>query len=323
MEYRRLGKTGLRVSVLGLGCGRLGSVGQAGGDSAALRLLGHALDIGINFFDTSDIYGQGTSEKLLGQALRGRHDQVVVVTKAGFCLSGLGSVAGRLKPLLRRVLRLRPGFARSIQKVRAAQDRQDFSPGYLGKCVEGSLARLAMDALDVFLLHSPPAEVLGRGEVFETLETLRRQGKVRHYGVSCRTSADVPLCVRRAGVAVLQLELNLLTGPALDQALAQASAADVGVMARRVLAGGLLLRSAAELTPQDATTRGEDFAALKQRHEQFQAQAREKGTTLGQMALQSLLQKGEISSLLIGTTGVEHLDQHLAALGQEPAKRLS
>jgi aryl-alcohol dehydrogenase-like predicted oxidoreductase len=314
MEYRRLGKTDLRVSALGLGCGRLGSVGQAGGDSAALRLIGHALDAGINFFDTSDIYGQGSSEKLLGKALRGRRDQVVVVTKAGFCLSSLGSAAGRLKPLLRRVLRLRPGFARSIQKVRAAQGRQDFSPAYLGKCVEASLARLGMEALDVFLLHSPPADVLERGEVFETLETLRQQGKVRHCGVSCRTTADVPPCVQRARVAVLQLELNLLTGPSLDQTLAQARAADVGVMARRVLAGGLLLRSTAQLTPEEAGARGEDFEALKRRHEQLEAQAREKGMSLGQMALQSLLQKGEISSLLIGTTRMEHLDQHLMAV---------
>src|SRR5437773_8806284 len=69
MEYRRLGKTDLRVSAIGLGCSRFGSVGQAGGDEAALRLVGQALDAGINFFDTSDIYGQGASETLLGKAL--------------------------------------------------------------------------------------------------------------------------------------------------------------------------------------------------------------------------------------------------------------
>src|SRR5271169_3330564 len=103
MNYKRLGKTDLRVSALGLGCGRLGSVGQAGGDVAALRLVAQALDCGINFFDTSDIYGQGASESLLGKALRGRRDKTVVVTKAGFCLSTLGSAAGRLKPLLRKL----------------------------------------------------------------------------------------------------------------------------------------------------------------------------------------------------------------------------
>ena len=105
MDYRRFGKTNLKVSPLGLGCGRFGSVGQKGGDEAALRLINEALDAGINLFDTSDIYGQGTSESLLGKALRGKRDKAVIVSKAGFCLSTLGGAASRLKPLLRKLLR--------------------------------------------------------------------------------------------------------------------------------------------------------------------------------------------------------------------------
>ncbi len=318
MEQRRLGKTNLQVSVLGLGCGRLGSVGQAGGDEAALRLIKTALDAGINFFDTSDIYGQGRSEKLLGTALRGQRGKVIVATKAGFCLSPLGGAASRLKPLLRRVLRLIPGFARSIQKVRATQQRQDFSAPYLTQCVEGSLGRLGVDALDVFLLHSPPTEVLERGEVFATMETLRAQGKIRHYGVSCRLRSDIALCVKQAGVSVLQVELNALAAESVAQTLPQARAADVGIMARQAFAGGLLLRSAAQISEDDATGRGVELQKLKERYALLEKIASEGGATLGQMALQSLVQLCDISSVLIGTTSVEHLRGHLAALDRPP-----
>jgi aryl-alcohol dehydrogenase-like predicted oxidoreductase len=314
MDYRRLGKTDLRVSAISLGCGRFGSVGQKGGDEAALRLVGQALEAGINFFDTSDIYGQGASEILLGKALRERRDKAIIVSKAGFCLSSLGSAAGRFKPLLRKLLRFRPGFARSIQKVRAAQNRQAFSAAYLTKCVEGSLARLGVEALDVFLLHSPPTEVLERGEVFDTIETLRKQGKIRHGGVSCRNASDVLLCVGQPGIAVLQVELSLLTPDSIEQALPLARVADVGIMARRIFAGGLLLRSAAQLQPADGAERGEDFGELKSRHERLERFAAANGLTLAQMALQSLLQMCDISSVLIGTTSGEHLREHLSVL---------
>src|SRR5882724_5405274 len=141
MIYRQLNKTELKVSVLGLGCGRLGSVTQADGAQTAMRLVKTALDAGINFLDTADIYGQGASESLLGKALRGRND-VVVATKAGFCLSSLGWLARQLKPLLRRIIKLRPAFAGSVQKVRATQQKQDFSSAYLQRSIEASLRRL-------------------------------------------------------------------------------------------------------------------------------------------------------------------------------------
>src|SRR6266850_47211 len=181
MDYRRLGQTELRVSALGLGCGRLGSVTYAGGDQAALRLIGSALDAGINFFDTADIYGQGTSETLLGKALKQHRDKVVIGTKAGYRLSTLGSIAKRIKPLLRRFIRFRPGFAKSIQKVRAGQKEQNFSSDYLAGRIDASLRRLQTDRLDLFQLHSPPTDILLRGELFEALEKFKASGKIRYY----------------------------------------------------------------------------------------------------------------------------------------------
>ncbi len=314
MKHRRLGKTDLNVSAIGLGCGRLGSVTQTGGAQAALRLIGCALDAGINFFDTADIYGQGASESLLAKALQGRREKVVITTKAGFCLSPLGHIARRVKPLLRRLIRARPGFSQSVQKVRAAQNRQDFSTPYLARCVEASLRRLRADALDVFMLHSPPTEVLQRGEVFQTLETLKRQGKVRHYGVSCRRASDATLCLTQPGVSVLQLELNLLTPDAIKHELPAAKAKGVGVVARQALAGGVLLRTSAELRPEHCASRDEDFSELKFRLQRLEQIAAQTGSSLPQLAVQFLLQLEEISTVLIGTTTAEHLQAHLPVM---------
>jgi len=317
MEYRRLGKSELNVSVLGLGCSRLGSVTQAGGEQAAFRVIGCALDAGINFFDTADIYGQGTSEILLGKAVKAHRERVVLATKAGYCLSVMGGLAKRFKPLLRRLLRVKPGFSQSIQKVRAAQARQDFSTPYLTGRIEASLRRLRVEALDLFYLHSPPADVLERGEVFEALETFKRQGKLRHYGVSCLAAEDALLCARQPGVAAVQLEINLLKPDALAQALPASRARDLGVVARQALAGGLLLCPAAELHPE-AHASGGQFEAGQSRLAQLEKLAAETGGGLARLAVQYLRQLDEISSVLIGTTNAGHLQEHLAALAGPP-----
>jgi aryl-alcohol dehydrogenase-like predicted oxidoreductase len=312
MKYRRLGKSELKVSDLGLGCSRLGSVTQSGGDQAALRLIGCALDAGINFFDTADIYGQGASEILLGKAVKAHRDRVVLASKAGYCLSAMGGLAKRFKPLLRRLLRVKPGFSKSIQKVRAAQVRQDFSTPYLAGHIEASLRRLRIETLDLFYLHSPPADVLKRGEVFEALETFKRQGKLRHYGVSCQEAEDALLCAQQPGVAAIQLEINLLKPDALEEALPASRAGDMGVVARQALAGGLLSRSVAELQPEAYASR-EQFEAEQSRLAQFEKLAAETGGGLGQMAVQFLRQLDGISSVLIGTTNPGHLQEYLAA----------
>ena len=316
MNYRRLGKTELKVSALGLGCGRLGSVTQSGGDQAALRLIGAAIDAGVNFFDTSDIYGQGRSEMLLAKALKGQRDKVIIATKAGFCLSSLGWVAKQIKPVVRKFLKAKPKFAHSIQKARASQNKQNFSPLYLQRGVEGSLKRLRTEALDVFQLHSPPTEVLRQGEVFRTLDSLKAQGKARHYGVSCRKAGDVAFCLAHAGVSVLQVELNLLHPEALAEVLPAAKSQDVGIVARQALAGGLLLRSPGELRPEDCASREESFEQLRGRIEEVAENARQSGRTLPQMAIQYLLEQAAISTVLIGTTNAEHLKVHLPRLEQ-------
>ena len=318
MDYRQLGQTELRVSALGLGCGRLGSVTQAGGDQAALRLIGSAFDAGINFFDTADIYGQGTSETLLGKALKPHRDKVVIGTKGGYCLSTLGSIAKRVKPLLRRFIRFKPGLAQSIQKVRSGQKEQNFSSAYLAGRIDASLRRLQTDRLDIFQLHSPPTDLLLRGEVFEALEKFKTAGKIRCYGVACLTAGDALICLSRPGIAMVQMELNLLSPPEAWRAISARSANGTGVVARQSLAGGLLLRSAAGLRAEDCGSRPESLEDIKGRLEQLESVAATAGCSLRQMAMQFLLQLDGLASVLIGTTNETHLQEHLGILKRPP-----
>jgi aryl-alcohol dehydrogenase-like predicted oxidoreductase len=315
LEYRQLGNTDLQVSAFGLGCGRLGSVTQVGGNQAALRLIGSALDAGVTFFDTADIYGQGASETLLGQATRSRRDQVVIATKAGYCLSPLGSIARRLKPLLRRIIRLSPGFAKTVTKVRAAQHQQSFSADYLAGRIEASLRRLQTDALDLFQLHSPPTAVLERGEVFEALAKFRAAGKIRHYGIACLSATDASLWLDQPGVAAIQLELSLLSPQVIGAMPQSAQAKGVGIIARQALAGGLLLRSAGELRPEHCPSREEDFKTLRAWLERLEKLASEANCSVRELALRYMVQLEGVSSTLIGTTDVAHLQQNLAVLG--------
>jgi len=318
MKYRRLGKSELKVSAVGLGCARLGSVTQAGGDQAALRLIGVALDAGINFFDTADIYGQGKSEQLLSKAIKSQRDRVVIATKAGYCLSALGGIARHIKPLLRRLIKGRPNLTQSVEKVRATQSRQNFSDGYLRTHVEASLRRLRCETIDVFYLHSPPTEVIQKGQVFQTLATLKGQGKIRAGGVSCLSDSDALLCLKYPAVSVVQIEVNLFTPGAIKDVLPACRAADVAVVARQALAGGLLLRSAASLRPEDCGPRAEQFAEVKARLEGFEKISAVAGAKPPAAALHFLLEPDGVACALLGTTNFDHLNEHLKALAGPP-----
>src|SRR5260370_11149098 len=206
---RRFGQTGLSVSVFGLGCARIGGVFK--GDTAGfLSLLSAARDAGINFFDTADMYSQGESEALVGRAFRNVRSRVVIASKAGYCLPGRRKLAARLKPILRPIIR-RLGIRRDKlpASVRGSL-AQNFSPAYLRRAVEGSLRRLRTDYLDLLHLHSPPADVVERGEWEQALDALKRAGKIRYYGVSCDTVEAGLAALRFPNVSSLQFSLSLL-----------------------------------------------------------------------------------------------------------------
>lgn len=208
MEKRILGRTGLNVSVVGFGALTIGGFFGQVDDAVSLQALHTAIDAGINFIDTSDAYGAGHSEKLVGQFLKQRadRDQIIVCSKGGNNM-----VTGK----------------------------RNFTPDYIRGCVEGSLDRLQIDAIDLYLLHNPALDNLRAEDSFDVLESFKAQGKIKHWGVSVNTIPECELAVSCGKPAVMQMEYNILE-QAPAAVFARAHAAGVGVIARVPLKRGLL-----------------------------------------------------------------------------------
>jgi aryl-alcohol dehydrogenase-like predicted oxidoreductase len=208
METRTLGRTGLQVPVVGFGSMTIGGIFGPVDDAVSIQALHAAIDAGMRFIDTSDAYGAGHSERVIGRFLRERpdRDQIIICTKGGNNM-----VTGA----------------------------RNFTPEYIRGCVEGSLQRLGIEAIDLYLLHNPSVQNLKAGDSFELLEKYKAEGKIKHWGVSLNTVEECELAVADGRPAVLQMEYNLLDQEA-EGVFAKAKAAGVGVISRVPLKRGLL-----------------------------------------------------------------------------------
>lgn len=243
MHKVALGATGMTVSAVGLGCSRLGSTLGGCTGAAADRLLRHAQAVGVSLFDTADIYGQGDSERLLGAALRGNRDRAVILTKAGQRFTAAQRAVALAKGPLRLAARHLPQLRRRIAARRAAPLPRDFRPDYLREAIRRSLRRLRTDRIDLFLLHSPPAEELRHAHsACEMLDRLVQAGDVRAWGVSCDDAEALQAALAIPSVAVVQLPLALARTEAGRRMLDAAAARGVGVLVRELgasVVGGL------------------------------------------------------------------------------------
>jgi aryl-alcohol dehydrogenase-like predicted oxidoreductase len=208
METRTLGRTGLQVPVVGFGSMTIGGIFGPVDDAVSIQALHAAIDAGMRFIDTSDAYGAGHSERVIGRFLQERpdRDQIVICTKGGNNM-----VTGA----------------------------RNFAPEYIRGCVEGSLQRLGIEAIDLYLLHNPSVQNLKAEDSYELLEKYKAEGKIKHWGVSLNTLEECELAVASGRPAVLQMEYNLLDQEA-DGVFAKARAAGVGVISRVPLKRGLL-----------------------------------------------------------------------------------
>jgi len=237
MKYRKLGKTGLRVSAIGLGtmvhAGHFGAMK----DSESLSAIETALDLGVNFIDTSDAYGAGYSETLLGNALKGKRDKVILATKGGNVMVG-------------------PNRGKRI-----------FDPEYISRVMDESLQRLQTDYIDLYQLHNPTVEVIEHGAVWEVLARAKRAGKIRHYGVSINTMEEGVAAVKDGRAETIQVEYNLLAQEPREEIFPLAEQANVGIIARVPLKRGILT---GKMTMADeARFQGEDVRARSFKGEAF------------------------------------------------------
>lgn len=273
---------GMATPVLGLGCSRLGSITNTD-PAAGPRLVAAAIDLGITLFDTADIYGQGDSERLLGGALRGHRQRVLLASKGGRRFSSLGRAAAMLKAPLRLASQLSPALGQALRRGRGSQLAEDFSPQHLGRALEDSLRRLGTDYLDIYYLHSPSEAVIRRAEAAALLERCRAQGKLRHLGIAVDEPAAAMAALDWPGVAVIQAPLSPDRAPAFASFLAAAAARGVAVVARELLGGGVRLAGVTDKR-----------AALAE-------------------ALSDALGRPAVAACLIGTTRPEHLREAASA----------
>lgn len=208
MEERVLGRTGRKVSAIGLGTWQLGSDWGDVGASEALQVLDAAAESGVTFFDTADVYGDGRSEQIIGQWFAAHPDSgVMVATKMG-----------------RRVPQLPENY--TLDNFRAWLDR--------------SRRNLGRDTLDLVQLHCPPTPVYSDDRVFDALDQLVEEGVVRSYGVSVETAQEALTAIARPGVASVQIIFNPFRLKPQDEVLPAAQAAGIGIVVRVPLASGLL-----------------------------------------------------------------------------------
>ncbi len=302
MQYRELGRTGWKVSSISFGTWAMGAEWGPVNDRESLAALHRAVDKGVNLFDTADVYGDGRSERLLSQLRAERSEPFYVATKAG----------RRLNP-----------------HVAGGYNRQNITA-----FVERSLQNLKTDALDLLQLHCPPPSIYYMPEVFEVLDDLTSEGKLRYYGVSVEKVEEALKAIEYPGVQSVQIIFNIFRQRPSDLFFAEAQRRRVGILARLPLSSGLLsgkLTSNSDFAPDDhrafnrhgeAFDRGETFSGVDYNLgvEAVEALRRyvPSGMTMAQMALRWILMFPAVTCAIPGAKRPEQVDENARAADLPP-----
>jgi aryl-alcohol dehydrogenase-like predicted oxidoreductase len=303
MEYRTFGRTGWKVSAIGFGAwGIGGDVWGPTDDKTSLATLHRAIDLGVNFFDTADVYGDGHSEQLIAEVRKARSEQIIVATKAG---------------------------RRLVPHNASGYNRQN-----LTSFVERSLRNLQMETLDLLQLHSPPSEVYTMPEVFGILDDLVQQGKVRFYGVSVERVDEALKAITYPNVQSVQIIFNMFRLKPSEQFFKAAREQQIGILARVPLASGMLtgkFTSSTQFDPNDhrnfnrhgeAFDRGETFSGVDYETglkavEELRTLVPE-GATMAQFALRWILMFPEVSSTIAGAKNQQQIKDNVQAASLQP-----
>ena len=292
MEYRELGRTGWKVSTIGLGTWAMGSLWGSVDQSESLAALNRALDLGVNFFDTADVYG---SEPLLGQLRRQRREPFYIATKMG---------------------------------MQVNPDAQGYTRKNMTAFVEDSLRNLGVDAIDLMQLHCPPIEVYNP-EVFGILDDLVKQGKIRYYGVSVERIAEAEKAIEYPNVQSVMIIFNIFRQRPAEDFFREAKRRGVGIISRVPLASGMLtgkMTPTTTFSPDDDRTfnrqgqafdRGEtfsgvDFEAGLKAVEELRPLVPSKAT-MAQMALRWILMFNAVTCAIPGAKRPTQAEDNIRA----------
>jgi aryl-alcohol dehydrogenase-like predicted oxidoreductase len=303
MRYRPFGSTGFDASEVGLGTWQLG--GDWGGVNAddAQAILKSALDQGINFFDTADVYGAGRSETLIGSFLQNTKENVFVATKLG--------------------------------RFGGYPDKYSFE--FIKKCTENSLRRLKRDVIDLTQLHCVPRLQLQNGEIFEWLRAIQKEGKIRHFGASVETIDEALLCLEQEGLTSLQIIFNVFRQKPLERLFAEAASKKVALIIRLPLASGLLSGKFTKETifgPSDHRNYnkdgqkfnvGETFSGLEFKYGVELADKIKSfvpsNITMAQFALRWILDYPEVSVIIPGASKADQVLSNASASDVDPLSK--
>lgn len=299
MQYRDLGKTGIRVSTIGFGAWAIGGKSEASGaplgwgktsDDESLAAIRRARELGVNFFDTSDSYGFGRSESLLGIVLARHRPEVVIATKVGVVRTSAGAL------------------------------KKDFSREHILLAVDGSLKRLRTDYIDLYQLHNPALEELRREDIQDTMDRLQDAGKIRFWGVSVTTPNEGIEIIRNGWGYALQVLYNILNQAPATELFPLAKEKGYGIVARVPLASGLLTGK----YRQDAVFRPDDIRQnflTGLRLEEATRRVDEVRSILGgaaersmaEAALRFVLADDAVSTTIPGAKNVRQVENNVAA----------
>ncbi len=297
MKYREFGRTGWSVSTVSFGAWAIGGTWGTVSDTNSLAALHRALDAGVNFFDTADVYGDGRSEKLLARLRHERREPFYIATKGG--------------------RRLDPHTA------------DGYNERNLSAFVERSLKNLETETIDLLQLHCPPTEVYYRPEVFGWLDELAREGKIRYYGVSVERVEEGLKAIEYPGVQSVQIIFNIFRQRPADLFFAEARRRRVGILARLPLSSGMLtgkFRADSSFERDDhrsfnrngeAFDRGETFSGLEfsvglKAVEALRPLA-PPNATLTQLALRWILMFPEVTCAIPGAKRPEQVEENVKA----------
>ena len=297
MQYRELGRTGWKVSTISFGAWAVGGAWGTVDDKESLAALNAALDRGVNFFDTADVYGDGRSERLLAQLRKDRRETFYIATKAG--------------------RRLEPHTAEGYNRAN------------ITAFVDRSLKNLQTDAIDLLQLHCPPTPVYYAPEVFAVLDDLVKTGKLRHYGVSVEKVEEALKAIEYPGVKTVQIIFNIFRQRPVDLFFGEAQKRKIGILARVPLSSGMLT---GKITRQstfsaddhrafnrhgEAFDRGETFSGVDydtglRAVEELRALV-PPGVTMAQLALRWILMHPAVTCAIPGAKRPAQVEENVAA----------